>query len=65
VPVEVPDWNQVFRDPTLPLMVDIGSGTILIPLIIYSLSCLFVVVVLALLDYEQLAFPLNFGCSIQ
>ncbi|KAM5554375.1 tRNA (guanine-N(7)-)-methyltransferase [Rosa sericea] len=27
VPVEVPDWNQVFRDPTLPLMVDIGSGS--------------------------------------
>ncbi|KAK9911319.1 hypothetical protein M0R45_035236 [Rubus argutus] len=26
-PVEVPDWNQVFRDPTLPLMVDIGSGS--------------------------------------
>ncbi|XP_050385188.1 uncharacterized protein LOC126801772 [Argentina anserina] len=27
VPVEVPDWNQVFKDPTLPLMVDIGSGS--------------------------------------
>ncbi|XP_008232207.1 PREDICTED: tRNA (guanine-N(7)-)-methyltransferase [Prunus mume] len=27
VPVEVPDWNQVFRDPTLPLMVDIGCGS--------------------------------------
>lgn len=25
--MEVPDWNHVFRDPTLPLMVDIGSGT--------------------------------------
>lgn len=27
MPVELPDWNEVFRDPTLPLMVDIGSGT--------------------------------------
>ncbi|WCJ27689.1 tRNA (guanine-N-7) methyltransferase [Euphorbia peplus] len=27
VPVEVPNWNDVFRDPTLPLMVDIGSGS--------------------------------------
>ncbi|XP_024022266.1 uncharacterized protein LOC21406568 [Morus notabilis] len=27
VPVEVSDWNQVFKDPTLPLMVDIGSGS--------------------------------------
>ncbi|XP_060963376.1 uncharacterized protein LOC133032921 [Cannabis sativa] len=27
VPVQVPHWNQVFRDPTLPLMVDIGSGS--------------------------------------
>ncbi|XP_042966449.1 tRNA (guanine-N(7)-)-methyltransferase isoform X2 [Carya illinoinensis] len=27
MPVEVPDWNEVFRDPTLPLMVDIGSGS--------------------------------------
>ncbi|OVA18355.1 tRNA (guanine-N-7) methyltransferase [Macleaya cordata] len=26
VPAEVPNWNQVFRDSTLPLMVDIGSG---------------------------------------
>ncbi|KAH7525207.1 hypothetical protein FEM48_Zijuj06G0200500 [Ziziphus jujuba var. spinosa] len=26
-PIEVPDWSQVFRDPTLPLMVDIGSGS--------------------------------------
>ncbi|XVF30637.1 hypothetical protein REPUB_Repub16aG0075600 [Reevesia pubescens] len=26
VPVAVPDWSKVFRDPTLPLMVDIGSG---------------------------------------
>ena len=28
MPVQVPDWNQAFRDPTLPLMVDIGSGII-------------------------------------
>ncbi|GKV47578.1 hypothetical protein SLEP1_g54470 [Rubroshorea leprosula] len=27
MPAPVPDWNQVFRDPTLPLMVDIGSGS--------------------------------------
>ncbi|KAJ6693835.1 hypothetical protein OIU85_004603 [Salix viminalis] len=27
VPAQVPDWNEVFRDPTLPLMVDIGSGS--------------------------------------
>ncbi|KAL8542446.1 hypothetical protein ACS0TY_003348 [Phlomoides rotata] len=27
VPVEVPDWNAVFEDATLPLMVDIGSGS--------------------------------------
>ncbi|KAL2892672.1 hypothetical protein RDABS01_008581 [Bienertia sinuspersici] len=27
VPAEVPDWNDVFRDPSLPLMVDIGCGT--------------------------------------
>ncbi|KAL5560771.1 hypothetical protein UlMin_036982 [Ulmus minor] len=27
IPIQVPDWNQVFRDPTLPLMVDIGSGS--------------------------------------
>ncbi|KAJ4721400.1 tRNA (Guanine-N(7)-)-methyltransferase [Melia azedarach] len=26
-PVEVPDWNEVYKDPTLPLMVDIGSGS--------------------------------------
>ncbi|KAG6750861.1 hypothetical protein POTOM_045376 [Populus tomentosa] len=26
VPAQVPDWKEVFRDPTLPLMVDIGSG---------------------------------------
>lgn len=25
VPAQVPDWKEVFRDPTLPLMVDIGS----------------------------------------
>ncbi|KAL3624574.1 hypothetical protein CASFOL_031242 [Castilleja foliolosa] len=27
VPVEVPDWNGVYDDPTLPLMVDIGTGS--------------------------------------
>lgn len=27
VPVQVPDWNEVFKDPKLPLMVDIGSGS--------------------------------------
>ncbi|KAJ6877458.1 tRNA (guanine-N(7)-)-methyltransferase [Populus alba x Populus x berolinensis] len=27
VPAQVPDWKEVFRDPTLPLMVDIGSGS--------------------------------------
>ncbi|KAL9303509.1 hypothetical protein ACSQ67_020772 [Phaseolus vulgaris] len=27
VPAEVPDWNQVFADPMLPLMVDIGCGS--------------------------------------
>ncbi|KAG8647966.1 tRNA (guanine-N(7)-)-methyltransferase isoform X2 [Manihot esculenta] len=27
VPARVPDWREVFRDPTLPLMVDIGSGS--------------------------------------
>ncbi|XWS64957.1 hypothetical protein CRYUN_Cryun05aG0048800 [Craigia yunnanensis] len=27
VPAPVPDWSEVFRDPTLPLMVDIGSGS--------------------------------------
>ncbi|XP_044499673.1 tRNA (guanine-N(7)-)-methyltransferase-like [Mangifera indica] len=26
-PVQVPDWNEVYKDPTLPLMVDIGSGS--------------------------------------
>ncbi|RZC69415.1 hypothetical protein C5167_032506 [Papaver somniferum] len=26
-PVEVPDWNQIFPDSTLPLMVDIGCGS--------------------------------------
>ncbi|KAL5560785.1 hypothetical protein UlMin_036996 [Ulmus minor] len=25
--LQVPNWNQVFRDPTLPLTVDIGSGS--------------------------------------
>ncbi|XP_057450819.1 uncharacterized protein LOC130742737 isoform X2 [Lotus japonicus] len=27
VPAQVPDWNQVFADPSLPLMVDIGCGS--------------------------------------
>ncbi|KAL5770155.1 hypothetical protein ACOSP7_014309 [Xanthoceras sorbifolium] len=27
VPVQVPDWNEVYKDPTLPLMVDIGCGS--------------------------------------
>ncbi|KAL5700049.1 tRNA (guanine(46)-N(7))-methyltransferase [Ranunculus cassubicifolius] len=27
IPAKVPDWPQVFRDSTLPLMVDIGSGS--------------------------------------
>ncbi|XP_027334141.1 uncharacterized protein LOC113848919 isoform X1 [Abrus precatorius] len=27
VPAQVPEWNQVFADPTLPLMVDIGCGS--------------------------------------
>eukprot|EP00262_Sarcandra_glabra_P016147 TRINITY_DN516_c0_g1_i1.p1 TRINITY_DN516_c0_g1~~TRINITY_DN516_c0_g1_i1.p1 ORF type:complete len:281 (+),score=26.98 TRINITY_DN516_c0_g1_i1:273-1115(+) len=27
VPVQVPNWKQVFRDSTLPLTVDIGSGS--------------------------------------
>ncbi|CAI8608327.1 unnamed protein product [Vicia faba] len=26
-PAQVPDWNQVFADPGLPLMVDIGCGS--------------------------------------
>lgn len=26
-PAEVPNWNAVFKDPTLPLMVDIGCGS--------------------------------------
>lgn len=26
VPAEVPDWNMVYKDATLPLMVDIGCG---------------------------------------
>ncbi|WOK95507.1 hypothetical protein Cni_G04214 [Canna indica] len=26
-PAEVPEWKSVFRDPTQPLMVDIGSGS--------------------------------------
>ncbi|KAL3815177.1 hypothetical protein ACJIZ3_016445 [Penstemon smallii] len=27
IPVEVPDWNSVYEDATLPLMVDIGTGS--------------------------------------
>ncbi|CAK9144810.1 unnamed protein product [Ilex paraguariensis] len=27
IPAEVPNWNEVFKDPTLPLMVDVGSGS--------------------------------------
>ncbi|KAG9131142.1 hypothetical protein Leryth_023864 [Lithospermum erythrorhizon] len=27
IPAQVPDWNNVFTDATLPLMVDIGSGS--------------------------------------
>ncbi|PIN10573.1 Methyltransferase-like protein [Handroanthus impetiginosus] len=27
VPAEMPDWNAVYKDATLPLMVDIGSGS--------------------------------------
>ncbi|CAN1168040.1 tRNA (guanine-N(7)-)-methyltransferase [Linum perenne] len=27
MPAPVPNWKEVFRDPTLPLMVDIGSGS--------------------------------------
>nr|XP_043621483.1 tRNA (guanine-N(7)-)-methyltransferase [Erigeron canadensis] len=27
VPVEAPDWNDVFEDPKLPLVVDIGCGS--------------------------------------
>ncbi|KAH9771104.1 trna (guanine-n(7)-)-methyltransferase [Citrus sinensis] len=27
VPVPIPDWSEVYKDPTLPLMVDIGSGS--------------------------------------
>ncbi|XP_075519292.1 uncharacterized protein LOC142553154 [Primulina tabacum] len=27
IPVELPDWSLVYDDPTLPLMVDIGSGS--------------------------------------
>ncbi|XP_052193506.1 uncharacterized protein LOC127801967 isoform X2 [Diospyros lotus] len=26
-PAQVPDWNKVYKDSTLPLMVDIGSGS--------------------------------------
>ncbi|KAF9621721.1 hypothetical protein IFM89_027419 [Coptis chinensis] len=28
VPAEVPNWNQIFRDSTLPLVVDIGCGSV-------------------------------------
>ncbi|XP_022980361.1 uncharacterized protein LOC111479752 [Cucurbita maxima] len=27
VPTPAPNWDEVFKDPTLPLMVDIGSGS--------------------------------------
>ncbi|KAM3732701.1 hypothetical protein ACB098_11G079200 [Castanea mollissima] len=27
MPANVPDWDEVFKDPTLPLMVDVGSGS--------------------------------------
>ncbi|KAJ4951742.1 hypothetical protein NE237_028574 [Protea cynaroides] len=27
IPVQVPNWNEVYGDSTLPLMVDIGSGS--------------------------------------
>ncbi|KAI4302872.1 hypothetical protein MLD38_038570 [Melastoma candidum] len=27
VPAEIPDWSRVFKDPALPLMVDIGCGS--------------------------------------
>ncbi|KAL9420100.1 hypothetical protein AB3S75_037806 [Citrus x aurantiifolia] len=27
VPAPIPDWSEVYEDPTLPLMVDIGSGS--------------------------------------
>ncbi|KAF6158851.1 hypothetical protein GIB67_012494 [Kingdonia uniflora] len=27
VPAEIPDWKQVYSDPSLPLMVDIGTGS--------------------------------------
>ncbi|KAL9423110.1 hypothetical protein AB3S75_035244 [Citrus x aurantiifolia] len=27
VPAPIPDWSEVYKDPTLPLMVDIGSGS--------------------------------------
>lgn len=27
ISVQVPEWNQIFKDSTLPLMVDIGSGS--------------------------------------
>ncbi|XP_047255814.1 uncharacterized protein LOC107855931 isoform X3 [Capsicum annuum] len=27
IPAEAPDWKEVFEDATLPLMVDIGSGS--------------------------------------
>ncbi|XP_024957082.1 uncharacterized protein LOC102623271 [Citrus sinensis] len=27
VPAPIPDWSEVYKNPTLPLMVDIGSGS--------------------------------------
>eukprot|EP00898_Chlorokybus_atmophyticus_P005055 jgi/Chlat1/5550/Chrsp369S05350 len=27
VPIEPPDWTQVYRDPNLPLVLDVGSGS--------------------------------------
>ncbi|XP_057515113.1 uncharacterized protein LOC130796753 isoform X1 [Amaranthus tricolor] len=27
VPAKAPDWNDVFKDPSLPLMIDIGCGS--------------------------------------
>nr|GEU51321.1 tRNA (guanine-N(7)-)-methyltransferase [Tanacetum cinerariifolium] len=37
VPVEPPNWNDVFEDPKLPLVVDIGSGNDHILLLIRNL----------------------------
>ena len=38
MPAEVPDWNEVYKDPTLPLMVDIGCGMPLNFVISFCLS---------------------------